>query len=839
MMMTAGMELGKWSANEAVLLRDIAADNGEKVSVELEDVVSTLGLKWCPRSDEFLFVSSLAPMPQVITKRNILSDVAKLFDPLGWLAPVIITAKILLQDLWIEKLDWDTPLEGEISLRWQRFRESLKDVSKIRIPRWFGGPEVGAWTLHGFSDASKRAYAAAVYMVIPGKKATLIMAKTKVAPVKLEILPRLELCGAALLVKLTKQVLENMDTQPEQIHFWCDSKVVLDWLNSHPSRWQTFVANRVSEINSAFPEAVWHHVVSEDNAADCATRGLTPAQASTFELWWTGPAWLGSASSNWPASTDQALKKKEVDAYVAQEIREKVIKKEDTMLARLTKYSSFLKLTRVLGYCGRWLSRTRARRSNSASQMRPFLTLSELRWAKIACYKVIQREYYSTEISLMKQGKALPKRSNLRSLTPFIDREGIIRLGGRLQNSPLSFGERHPVILPGSCEIVRRLISGIHKLTLHGGVQLMLSQLHREYWITGARRIVVGLYRDCVKCARYRAQTGRQQMAPLPAERLIPQRPFASTGLDYAGPVSVLFSRGRGAKSTKGYVAIFVCLVVKAVHIEIVSDLTTDAFLAAYARIVARRGVCTRIYSDNATTFKKASTELARMFTEASDFYSTVTERLASRGTEWTFIPPRAPHFGGLWEAAVKSFKYHFKRIIGDTPMTFEELSTLAAQIEACLNSRPLCRQSDCPDDLVALTPGHFLVGSAYLIQLEKCEKDQRRSLNERWRLIVQLRNSFWVRWRKEVLNQLQQRNKWYDQHENFKIGDMVLVKDELSPPARWPLGLVTEVHPGKDGLVRVVTIKTASSQLMRPIVKLVKLPLDQDAQECINEDSA
>ncbi|KAL7290454.1 hypothetical protein TKK_0016142 [Trichogramma kaykai] len=308
--------------------------------------------------------------------------------------------------------------------------------------------------------------------------------------------------------------------------------------------------------------------------------------------------------------------------------------------------------------------------------------------------------------------------------------------------------------------MVKRLVRQAHLETLHGGAQLMSSHLARQFWITRGARVIQAVCHGCVKCTRFRAVSLDQQMAPLPSARVTPGRLFAKTGLDYAGPMSILFSRGRGVKTTKGYVAIFVCLVTRAVHIEVVSDLTTRAFLAAYSRFCARRGRPSIVYSDNATTFKGAAVELKSLFEKSSSFSRRIQAQLSKQGTKWSFIPPRAPHFGGLWEAAVRSFKHHFRRVVGETKLTFEELATLAARIEACLNSRPLRPLSSQPEDYAALTPGHFLVGSVLLDYPEPLNEGEILSLTDRWRLLRGLRDSFWRRWRKEVLSQMQQRNK-------------------------------------------------------------------------------
>ena len=229
-------------------------------------------------------------------------------------------------------------------------------------------------------------------------------------------------------------------------------------------------------------------------------------------------------------------------------------------------------------------------------------------------------------------------------------------------------------------------------------------------------------------------------MGPLPANRLSQGRPFFATGLDYAGPFPLLFSKRRGAKTTKSYVTIFICFVTKAVHIEVVSDLTSDTFIGAFSRFTARRGLCNVIFSDNGTTFRGADAELRRLFDSTSMFSKEVFTQLATRGTEWKFIPHRAPHFGRLWKTAVRSFKHHRRRIIGAATLTFEEFSTLATKIEACLNSRPLCPISTEAHDPVALTPGHFLVGSPTLTFPEPLQDlTAKVTLNNRWRPVSQL----------------------------------------------------------------------------------------------------
>lgn len=318
-------------------------------------------------------------------------------------------------------------------------------------------------------------------------------------------------------------------------------------------------------------------------------------------------------------------------------------------------------------------------------------------------------------------------------------------------------------------------------------------------------------------------------MGALPGPRVNPSRPFSHTGIDYAGPIQIRMSKGRGNRSTKGYIAIFVCLTTKAMHLEAVTDLTTEGFLAAFRRFVARRGLCSHVYSDNGTNFVGANRQLSSDLTKSiKKQQPDIAESLANQHIQWHFIPPASPHFGGLWEAGVKSTKYHLKRVIGETTLTYEEMSTLLAMIEACLNSRPICPLDE--DEFDALTPGHFLVG-APLVDVPTEDLVDRKIPNlTRWQLVKQMQQHFWNRWSSEYLTHLSHRTKWNEVQNNIKLGEVILLKEDPLPPGKWQMGRIEEIHPGKDGLTRVVTVRTKDRLLKRPVTKLCRLPTNDDS---------
>lgn len=271
----------------------------------------------------------------------------------------------------------------------------------------------------------------------------------------------------------------------------------------------------------------------------------------------------------------------------------------------------------------------------------------------------------------------------------------------------------------------------------------------------------------------------------------------------------------------------FVCLSTRAIHLEVVTDYSASAFLAAFHRFAARRGLPSRMCSDQGTTFVGASSELRAQLRRALDMGGPVARVLADEGTEWTFIPPSAPHFGGLWEAGVRSLKHHLRRVVGEHALTYEEYATLLARVEACLNSRPLCPLTDDPRDLDVLTPGHFLIGRPLLAPPEPNIRAEPENRLRRWQLIQQMAEHLWERWSHEYLTQLQNRRKWTNPEDAPQTGELVLIKDERAPPSRWPMGRISALHPGPDGHVRVADVQLAETTLTRPLVKLVRLPVD------------
>jgi hypothetical protein len=461
------------------------------------------------------------------------------------------------------------------------------------------------------------------------------------------------------------------------------------------------------------------------------------------------------------------------------------------------------------------------------------IKIHELQRAKITIIQLVQKQAFADDLKILRQNKALPNKSRLLTLSPFLSKNNLIRVGGRLRNASLKFDTKHPILLPNDHHVTKLIVEQTHIENLHSGAEGTLAALRQNYWIISPRSLIRQVIHRCNSCFRCNPKRVTQMMGDLPACRLESNRPFLISGVDYLGPILIKESTGRGKRNVKAYVSIFVCLVTKAVHLELVGNLTTESFLGALHRLIARRGHVRHLYSDNGSNFIGAAnqeTKKFKSFLKSSEFQSDVINKLTERNTEFHFIPARSPHMGGLWEINVKSVKNHIKRSIGLATPTFEEMYTLLTRIEAILNSRPLTPISNDPNDLEPLTPGHFLSPGESLTAVHEGDITEIKTNRlSRWQLIERMRQLFWRRWTREYLSRLQARSKWRNPDTTPAVGSLVLIADDDLPPLRWNLARITELHFGKDGLPRVASLKTKNGATKRSVHKLCVLPLERE----------
>lgn len=835
MMKSGGFPLRQWASNCDALLERIPLADRENQSASIEDdaIIKTLGVSWTPKDDRFVFRVNLEGCNEVPTKRIILSDIAKIYDPPGWLAPVVIVAKMLLKRVWLSGKGWDDELPKELTEFWIEFRSKLKELEKVSIPRWIHyEDDIGVREIHGFCDASEKGYAAVIYTRFIDSnmnvQVNLLISKTRVSPIKPVSLPRLELNGAALLAKLMKRVQISMLIEWTAVHAWCDNQTALQWIHGEPQRWKTYVANRVVQIHENLNCASWHYVRSAENPADCASRGVDPSTLKDVTIWFSGPKWLSSEETKWP------IEEFTFDRITGEERRETnvmVATVDNDLLDIIERHSSIVKIFRILAWCRRYAHNTKAK--NHSTRISGLLRGSEIEAARKLCVKLVQQKSFVAEINELNVDGHISKKSKLWKLNPKIEKETeLLRVDGRLKNAEIPNDEKYPVILPSNHKFTSLYVQHVHESTMHGGVQLVLAFIRKHYWILDARNAIRRQIWKCVKCYRFRAERATQLMGSLPVPRVNFSRSFAHTGVDFAGPIDLRTAIGRGKSTYKGYFSIFICMATRAIHLEAVTGMSTDHFMAAFDRFVSRRGLPSDMYSDNGTNFVGAQRTLgAELHEFLNQLQPTVAERLACKEVNWHFNPPSSPHFGGLWEAGVKSVKFHLKRSFGDKIFTYEEFNTALCQVEACLNSRPLCPQSNDPDDLNFLTPADLLGVRIGLIRPSPSLLHLNENRLGRWQHIQHVAQNFWKKYSGEFLSRMQQRSKWNTSKRNLRVGDMVLVCDELASPNRWPIARITATHPGQDGLIRVVSIKTTNGVYKRPIAKLALLPIEENGE--------
>lgn len=853
----AGFVLDKWVSNRPSVLPSHVNRAAMDVELNLDgkDETTILGLRWLTKTDELTFKvrAKKSISADKLTKRNLVSAVAQVYDPNGFLGPSVIIAKILVSDLWRFKTSWDELVPPEIQQRWRVFEQQLPLLAEIRLPRWLNCTPKDIISLHGFADASQKAYGAAVYLRVERGSAStsvLLASKSRVAPCRTVTIPRLELTAARLLVDLIEQVRHACRLDETKAILWSDSAVALHWINGGSDRLKLFVHNRVEHIKWKMNNCDWRHVSSDDNPADIISRGLLPEKLAEADLWWHGPPWLIQPSNAWPVSRVQLTTscREQIRAEIKTKFDDeglcaslKTIQKgwmhtlqiESDKVSLLYRCSSLMRLLRVTAWIKRFVHNSRQSSKNRTIDLRRCGPLEEDEIETALRYWIVleQQTFYAKEREMLrpepdeqKPKTTIQKSSQLIKLAPFMDGE-ILRVGGRLANANVAYDQRCPMILPSVSRLATLLVHFAHQETLHGSEKQIIGWLAQRFWIIGVRQLVHTNRSRCLECTIQAQKLSNQIMGDLPAERVRFCRPFRHVGIDYAGPMSIKSWAGRCKTFYKVYVAIFVCMATKAIHLELVESLSTEAFIAAFTRFTSIRGAVSCVWSDNGTNFVGAAKELKRMIDswQGNDFY----DRIAKFHVTWKFITPAASHQGGLWESAVKSMKYHLRRVVGDQILSMVGMQTYLAQISAVLNSRPMTAMTQDPTDLDYLTPAHFLIGESIMQPFGSNVEDIPDNRLQYYQRIQKMSQHFARRWNSDYLHELQQRPKWRQERANLKVGDMVIIRHEHIPPNMWDMGRIVATHPGADGRVRNVTVKTATSELRRPIQKLVLLPCE------------
>ena len=826
-----GFNLTKFFSNVPEALGDLPRAERKLIYLDQQgiEMKRTLGVEWNSISDSFVF--KVEAFEGKYTRRDLLSYVASLFDPLGLVAPALLPSKLLIQDLCRRRADWDEQMTKEEIVRWEKCLQEIQSISNMRISRCIsptGGMSKRKTELHAFSDASEVGYGAVVYLRLiddlGAASCSLLLAKSRVAPLKTMTIPRLELAAAVVSVKLVAFIQEEMSIAFSSTTYWTDSMIVLQLVRNTTSRLETFVANRLTVIRDHSTPEAWRHVSSQCNPADLVSRGVSSKRPLDVS-WFEGPEFLRQTNSEWPS---QPLACRDTcGVTITEEVTVHSTQCSNTVawIQQFKGAKGWTALLRQMAWLRRfclWL------RHRSVNELVKYLTPVELKIVESNVLVLVQKESFQNEYQILNDSLGSPFASStvpgrLQKLHPF-KFDSLLRVGGRLRWATMPFESKHPAILPKDHFVTDLLIRHYHEESGHAGALHVLAALREKYWIVNGLSTVKRTVRSCFHCRRWHARPLSQIMAPLPEHRMLyNEPPFSAVGIDYFGPL--LVKRGRGTE--KRYGCIFTCLSMRAIHLEVSHTLETDSFLSAFTRFVARRGHPRVVYSDNGTNFRGAEAELKECLKSWSQ--QAIMKRLSNQDCEWIFTPPKASHHGGSWERMIRSVRRVLVSILADQLVTDEALTTALCEVEKILNDRPLTKVSDDPEDAAVLTPNHLLLLRGIPASLPVPATDS--SLTRRWRQAQHVADTFWARWLKEYLPELQRRSKWNTPGHEVKVGDLVLLVDAHVRRGLWPKGIVENLLPGRDGRTRQVMVRTAQGTLRRDVRQLCLLEADSQCQ--------
>ena len=821
-----GFKLTKFNSTKREVLKSLPPDDRSPTLLNMDldkhelPQERALGISWNIETDSFYFKINHMEKPH--TRRGVISIISSIFDPLGFVSPVIVQGKMIFRELTKLGLSWDDAMPQQLEQRWYQWLNSLPDLENMQIPRCVQSlPQKGQVIaqLHHFTDSSQLAYGVVTYLRLIDHTGqihvSLLVSKSKLAPVKAMTIPRLELTAAVLAAKMDDKLKKQMEMSIDESFFWCDSLLVIQYIQNEKQRFHMFVANRVAIIQEASRPHQWRHVPGKQNPADSLTRGLGSRDLINSN-WLSGPEFLSTPENEWQLlaitedlpSNDPEIKGKQITC-----VTEAMKTFIDDLILRA---SSFHKLKRRVAWLLKFKEYLILKALKKQQQQKPEITLDVLKQAEQEIITHVQRANFPEEYETLRDGKKTVKRSSsLYKLSPIL-RNNIICVGGRLSNSNIPISAKHQIIIPKKHELGKIIIRDAHEYG-HTGTEHVLAKIRERFWIIRARPMIRQIISKCFDCKRRLATPATQMMNDLPPDRVQDNEPpFSCTGTDCFGPLYVK----KGRASVKRYGCLFTCLNVRAIHIEVLQSLDASSFINAFQRFISRRGKPRLMRSDNGTNYRGAEKELRKSLNKIS----TTRDIMLKNDTKWIFNTPAASHHGGVWERQLRSIRKILLAVAGGEMFTMddEQLSTFLCIVESIINSRPITKNPDDASEPEALTPNHLLLlreGPAPLGKFEGHDLYGRK-----WRQVQWLASVFWKRWIKEYLPNQQIRNKNAHLQENLQVDDLVLLMDEQSPRSMWPLARIVEVIKGRDGLVRSVKLKSKQRVLTRPITKIVLL---------------
>lgn len=823
-------DLRSWVSNSTELNATFQNDG---VFVEHKtNIENLLGYKYCYESDSIKIAENKIEK-FVNTKRELLSQTSKTFDPLGLITPVLIKAKLLVQVCWEKKVGWDEPIPEDVKKDWGKLYNDLTQLHTLDFPRMCIR-ENQEHELIIFCDASKRAYGFTAYSV-NSNGCNLMFSKAKVAPSKKRSLPTMELMGVFLAYKCLPSLLgAHPEIKFKNVTFAVDAQIVLSWLLTDlPKSTNEFANNRVKDIllmKKQYEEKYvlncsYKYVPGEDNPADLLTRGVSFEEfKAKFQLWTRGPDWL--VENRWPVSDLNCLTEKNKTLVQMQTCVSACECNPGVSIIDTNKYSSFNRLINVTSYVLKFIYKCKKQTVDSYKMAINYLT------------KQMQHEHFKSELHHLK----IPEKKNvpclIKSLSLFVDDNGLLRCKGRFAKcKTLSYEMNNPLLLAKDCNLTKLIILDCHARAKHMGIPTTMVKLQTSgFYVPKIRQQVKKFISPCIICKKTNNLAFKYPDATeLPKHRVNFTQPFQHTGVDFTGHIWV----GRANETaSKRYILLFTCLNIRAVHLELLEDMSVNSFIQAFLRFTNLYGIPEVLYSDNAKTFVAGFEIIKNSF--ISDAFK---EKFALYQIKHHTIPLYSPWVGSCWERLIKTVKMCLYKTIGRKKVSHFDLITILSDIQTAVNSRPLTyRGSD--DEFEAITPNSFLKrnGSQCIVVRSDSSnpwssdppgrKDLIKSLDLREKTFFEFKEM----WFTEYLFSLRENYKNLHQADfenKIKIGDVVIIKLPNKSRPFWPLAMVTELINGTDGKVRSVKVRKSDNTLnVHSLKHLYPLELSDPGEE-------
>ena len=824
--------LRQWASNSKVIMKKAEDEN----VAEKDTIIKVLGMYWDIERDRYLYCTGFEWNGK-FTKRACLAFSCKVFDPLGILSPITTRNKVFLQSLWKHELKWDESFEflseNELRKEWLHLVRQTHVAMKCCFTR--RAITSGKREVHVFSDASKDSYGAVAYVrtlpcpEFPKGHIKIVTSKGKVAPLKgMKTIPKLELAAVVVAAHMVKFVEKAWDIpKGTKYYLWTDAKVVCRWLGQFNIK-ETYVHNRVKQIRDLVDKnnTTLKHVPTELNPADLITKAQDAEKFSTNSAWFDGPSFLNN-ENDWPTSEENfELFPEGCDQKISL-YKITVAENKETSILEFFRDRKFASSLRVLAI----LKRIAEKKSFTAYKVKEIISKEEIDRTKLLAIKIMQEEMFPKELKALKNNKRIDTPN--RKFNLYLDND-VIKCEGRLANLLDSDIENNPILVDGGHPVVRALIRHYHIHYNCSSKRYLLNKMKKFIHGPNIFKAIETICRQCYLCKLLRSRPyAYPRVPPLPKERFMSKTPFAVCGVDYSGPHEVRQGRGRA----KVWIALFTCMVSRAIYITIVPDLTAEKFLAALKTLAWKHTYPRVLMSDNATCFTAASKTLK----EISEQHK-VKKVLNNEGTTWIFTPTNAPWFGAVYERMIGTLKREMAKMFGYTILTYFELDLHLKEIMGIINNRPLT--VDNSNEVI--TPNNILTGSNNtdnnILDIEDTEEILKQAIIERKRIPQLFRDAetkreiFWKRFQEQYLESIKFDNKPSQPKPGMmpKEGDVVIIYSKEHPKLQWKRGIILELLKSDDGQIRKARVRTKTTETVKALNHLY--PLEAKVEEAIEK---